>query len=235
METTKEEETTIISHPTKFTLFVIVFLTTGMGLTMYLFFNTHSLIILFFGVVIFFGYPVVFQKKFRKRFTQTAVISFTADYFSVQFRDPATGEVLRTDTNRFDQIRYFLTANSYRSDFSRLTLYLKDGSKISYTFSGQQGNSPNKKYINRVVKNVITSYNLSKPSKEKITIAASFNTSKASLYFIIGSIVLMVAVLVFIFFLNPGAVPVLAILFFFSSYTMMLTRNKAIEEKNKFS
>lgn len=234
METTTVLETTIIANPKKFILFVIVFLVGGLGLTFYLYFLTRSVFILVSGLVFFYGFPAVFPKKFRRWFTQTAVVSFTADYFMVEFRSLSTYEVLRTDTNQFNQIRQFVASGPGKNDFSILTLFFKDGTKIKYTFSGQQGNALNEKNINGVIKKAFEMYNVSKPPQEKITIATSFITGKASLYVIIGVIVLMVVALVYVFIKSPGAVPVLVIFFFFTSYVLMLERNKAIEEKDKF-
>lgn len=235
METTKIVETTIINKPSKFILFVILFFVGGIALTMFLFFKTNSIVILFCGMLFFVGYPTLFEKRFRRRFTQIAAVSFTEEYFAIEFRDTATYAVSRTDINRFDQIQQFSTTKQAKSDFSKLTLFYKDGSKISYSFSGQYGYSLNEKNINGMVKQAIADYNLAKSQEEKIMIATRFITTKAGLYSIIGFILIMVAFLIYVFFLNPGAVPVLAIFIFLISYIMLLERNKAAEEKARFN
>lgn len=175
-------ETDVISNPNRFTLFVIVFLITGTALTMYLFFWTGSFYILCFGIFFFFGFPFIFQRLFRKGFSKNVLVSFTKEYFSVEFKDAETDRVFKTDINRFDQIKLFKTYDSSKNDFSNLKLIFKNGTKLSYTFSGQKNDDICETDINWLLRSVVETYNASRKMEEKIRIIPSFFSTKAALY-----------------------------------------------------
>ncbi len=69
------------------------------------------------GCIYFCISPFLFQKRFRKAFSENATVSFFSDYFSIDFKEINTDAIVKTDINRFDQIKFFKIYDSTENDF----------------------------------------------------------------------------------------------------------------------
>ncbi len=233
MEMSKTIDTDIITNRKKFTIFVFIFIVGGTALTGYLVHETHSLVILFVGIFTFFGFPFIFQKTFRKNFSQTVSVSFSDNLFSVEFKDSFTDNIVRKDINRFSEIKYFKTWDSSKNDFSTLKLILKDGTKVNYTFSGQKNDDICETDINWLFRNVAEIYNASRKMEEKIKIIPSFFSTKTALYLGLMLTLAMAFVTIYYGIQKPKTL-IASIGFIGIFFQMVAMRKKAIKEKNKF-
>ncbi len=234
MEILKTIDTDIITNRKKFTIFVVIFIVGGTALTGYLVHETHSYLILYFGIFAFFLCPFIFQKTFRKNFSQSVSVSFSDNLFSVEFKDSFTDNIVRKDTNRFSEIKYFKTWDSSKNDFSTLKLIFKDGTKVNYTFSGQKNNDICETDINWLFKNAVETYNTSRKMGEKIKIIPSFFSTKIALYLGLILTLAMVTITIYYGIQNPKILFV-SIGFIGIFFQMVAMRKKAIKEKSKFS
>jgi hypothetical protein len=233
MEISKTINTEIITNRTRFTIFVFIFIAGGTALTGYLVHELHSLVILFVGIFTFLLFPFIFQKTFRKKFTQTVSVGFSDNLFSVEFKDLFTEDVVREDINRFDEIKYFKTWDSNQNDFSTLKLIFRDGTKVNYAFSGQKNDDRCETDINWLFRNAVEAYNASRKMDEKIKIIPSFYSTKGAFYLGVVLTFAMAFVTIYYGIQNPK-VFIVSIGYIGIFSQMVAMRKKAIKEKNKF-
>ena len=233
MEALKIVETTVVKNVKKFNLFVVIFMFGGVSLTIFAAVKLHYTFVIFLGVFIFVVSPFLFQKRFRKAFSENATVSFFSDYFSIDFKEINTDAIVKTDINRFDQIKFFKIYDSTENDFSSLKLIFSDNTKISYTFSNQR-NDGSSTDINVLVRNYIKAYNSGKTSEAKIKIIPNLFATTSGLYFIAILIAMMITTLVFEIIYKPKTIPFSLTVFALIYLGFIAMRKIDIRDRNNF-
>lgn len=93
------------------------------------------------GLFAFIILPVVFLKTFRKAFVRNSVISFHDASFSIQLFNRKTEGKEEEHEYHYLDIKSYMTTEQVRDHSSSLKLYLKNGSKVEYTFVEQRYNN----------------------------------------------------------------------------------------------
>src|SRR5450432_2184355 len=93
---------TIITNRSKFIVFVFVFIAGGTALSGYLFYLTKSILILCAGVFTVCFFPLIFQRTFRKKFSQDVLVAFSHDGFTVEYHELDKNDELRTDVIKLE-------------------------------------------------------------------------------------------------------------------------------------
>lgn len=224
---------TIITNRTKFIVFVSVFITGGTALSGYLFYLTKSILILVAGVFTVFFFPLIFQRTFRKKFSQEVLVAFSQDGFTVEFDELDKNSKLRTDIIKLENIKLFQTSVQNNNDFSTLKIIFKDGSKLSYIFSGQKNDNLSETDINFTFKKIVESYNSIKESEDRIKIIPSFYSTKTALY--LGLILALVMAVITIYFgIKKPKTLILSVGFIGIYLQMSSLRKTAIKDKSMF-
>ncbi len=205
----------------------------GVFLTIFAAIKLHHTFIILLGVFIFVVSPFLFQKRFRKGFSENVKVSFYSDYFSIDFREINTDAILKTDVNRFDQIKFFKVYDSMKNDFSSLKLIFSNNTKVSYTFSNQR-NDGSCTDINVLVRNYIKAYNSTKPSETKINIIPNLFATTAGLYFIAILVAVMITTLAFEIIYKLKTIPFSLIVFALIYIQFLAMRKIDIRDRNNF-
>lgn len=190
--------TTIITNRTKFIVFVVFFITGGTALTGYLFYLSKSIFLLSMGIFIFYLFPVIFQKVFRKPFSQNILVTFSENGFITEFSKPDKNNQMKTEIVRLENVKQFKASVENNNDFSTLKIIFKDGSKLNYTFSGQKNDNISETDINFTFKKIVESYNSTKEPGNRIKIIPSFYATKTALY--LGTIITLAMAVFTIYF-----------------------------------
>jgi hypothetical protein len=213
---------------------VFVFIAGGTALSLYLFYLTKSILILVLGVFAFYFYPLIFQRNFRKKFSQDVLITFSEEGFIVEFDNYDKSNMLKADIIKLDNVKLFKTSVDYNNDFSSLKIVCKDGRKVSYTFSGQKNDNVTKTDINFAFKEIVESYNRIKGLEERIKLMPSFYATRTALYLGLTVTIAMAAVILYFGFKKPKTL-VVSIGFLGLYLQMVSLRKRAIKDKNRFN
>ncbi len=206
-------ETIILNKPRKYSLFILLYIVLGFSIIAYLFFETNNIAILFCGFLAISFSPLIFQKQFRRGFSQKATVKFFNDSISLVLKDISTDRFITEDTHRFDEIKAIKAVKGFRNDFTNLKLLLKNHSQKIYTFSNQYSSdkTPN---IHFLIRKYVREYNLSKAMEDKIIFISNFYATKKSLFVIIPLIIGALGVLIYLIIKAPITIPALIIPFF---------------------
>ncbi len=188
----------------KYNAFIFIYLFVGMIALIFLAFALRNYLLIFVSVAIFFGVPTIFEKRIRKPFSKKAQCVFFNDRFVITLYNINNVDTETENMYKYNEIGSFNTSSAPRNDLTSLKIYLKDGSKIGYTFYGQIRNG--KKDINGLFFDYIKAYNNTHP-ENKVTIHPAYFATKASRGTVITATVLFVIAIAAVCILKPQIIP----------------------------
>ncbi len=125
MKITEPINSTIITNRIKFIVFVSVFIIGGTAVSGYLFYLTKSIVTFVAGLFTVFFFPLIFQKTFRKKFSQDVLVTFSQDDITFEFDELDKNNYLRTEVINLENVKQFQCSVDYNNDFSILKIVLR--------------------------------------------------------------------------------------------------------------
>jgi len=225
---------TVIINSQKYALFILLYLILGTALTMYLYWMSREISILFVGFAIFWVCPGVFQKFFRQKFTRKVIIVFSGDSFSIGHLSKETDEIEKKDENRYEEIKSFRALNSSKDDSSFLRVNFRNWNTAKYSFLGQ-GEGVGQVDITEKVFDGVISYNASHNEADRIVLMPNFFATKAGKYSIIILTTLLIAAIVVQIIFKPQTIPFSLFGGFVLYLLIIAQRKKDVEQLKKMS
>jgi len=94
----------------------------GTAISMWLAWLLHLFVIVWIGLAVFWVFPLLFQRYYRKRFTRKAVLSFFDDLFQIEIFDKENNQPEKTEKFNYNEIQSFRVFDSSKDDSSSLKI-----------------------------------------------------------------------------------------------------------------
>lgn len=227
-----EEVKSVIINGKKYFLFISLYITLDILLSIFFAWQLHVFFIVWIGIFIFWICPVVFQNQFGKGFTQDASFNFSDDTLQVKISNRITDELERIDKINYGDVDCFRAIDSSKDDSLFLRINLRNGDSFVYTILRQR-KLKTKINITDVVFRYFNNYNELREGKDdKITLLPNLFATKTGYNLIACLSILLLVSLVFQIIYLPKSIP--ATLFTgLSFYLIILAQKKKDIEQSK--